>query len=382
MTEISSERLTETFKTLVEIDSVSKSELAVSKVIQKLLAPLDASFFIDDAGEKFGANTGNLIAKIHGDIQNQPVMFNAHMDTVEPGKGVTAVFKDGIFTSDGSTILGGDDKSAIAILIEVMRVLKENSIPHCPIELVFTISEEIGLLGAKHIDLSMITSKFGYALDSKNTDSIVTQAPAANRLEFKIHGKDAHAGAAPEKGINAISIAGKAIADLTLGRIDHETTCNIGIIQGGIATNIVPSLVTVKGEVRSHKKEKLDSVTSRIVNSFETAVGNTPPLPDDGGISKLDVSVEEDFPLFNIPDNHPVVVLAQKAAQNIERTLSPVQSGGGSDANIFCRNGITTTVLGTGMSDIHTVRESIRLEDMVDTAQLVLEIIKLHSQGH
>ncbi len=210
-----------------------------------------------------GSNTGNLIARFRGTAKDPPLLLNAHMDTVEPGKGVIPVFKDGIFTSDGTTILGADDKSAIAILLETIRVLQENNLPYGPLELVFTICEETGLLGAKYLDYDLITATYGYALDATDTEGIVTRAPGSDRLEFKIHGKDAHAGAAPEKGINAITLACKAIAGLEIGRIDHETTCNIGIIKGGIATNIVPNLVTVKGEIRSHNEEKLTRMTMK-----------------------------------------------------------------------------------------------------------------------
>jgi tripeptide aminopeptidase len=351
-------------------------------VYQKMKALFpEKSKVVDHAGSKIGSNTGNIIAKFKGNINVPPLLLNAHMDTVDPGEGISAVLKDGTFTSDGTTVLGADDKSAIAILIETIRVLHEGDLSYGPLELVLTVCEEIGLLGAKNLDYSLISATYGYALDATDTEGIITRAPSANRLEFKVHGKDAHAGAAPEKGINAILLASKAIAGLELGRIDRETTCNIGIIEGGVAINIVPKLVTVKGEVRSHDEDKLNRITNEIVSSFKTVVDSYKKSPVDDGLPRLEVFIDHDFIRTHISDDHPVVTLARKASENLGRKMVTKTTGGGADANIFFEKGIVTGVLGTGMRDMHTVRESIRLEEMVRTTELVLEIIKLHARG-
>jgi tripeptide aminopeptidase len=378
---INRDRLAQSFKFLVEIDSVSKEERTISGEIQKILQSMGAETWIDGAGDKVGGDTGNLIARFKGSRQTSPLLLNAHMDTVEPGKGVTAVFTDGVFTSDGTTILGADDKSAIAIILEAIKVIQENNLPYGSLELVFTVCEEIGLLGAKHLDFDLITAKFGYSLDATDTEGIVTRAPSANHLEFKVHGKDAHAGAAPEKGINAILLASQAIAVLELGRIDHETTCNIGIIEGGTATNIVPNLVTVKGEVRSHDEEKLNKITQKMVSSFKGVVENYKGMTSDHGLPGLETRIQKDFSRTSIPEDHPVVTLACRAADNLGRKMVTKTSGGGADANIFFEKGIMMGVLGTGMRDMHTVRESVGLDDMVRATELLLEIIRLHSQG-
>ena len=262
-----------------------------------------------------------------------------------------------------------------------MRVLQENDLPYGSIELVLTICEEIGLLGAKHLDFSLITARYGYSLDATDTEGIVTRSPAANRLEFKVHGKDAHAGAFPEKGINAIFLASKAIGRLEIGRIDQETTCNIGTIEGGVATNIVPNLVTVKGEVRSHDEKKLIKVTDAIVGAFKNAVEEFSKISSSDDLPRVEVFINKDFSSTKIPDNHPVVTLARKAAANLGREMSVKTTGGGADANIFFEKGIVMGVLGTGMRDMHTVRESVRLDDMVKTVELLLEIIKLQAKG-
>jgi tripeptide aminopeptidase len=204
---INTARLAQIFKFLVEIDSVSKEEGAIAQALKKILEELGAETTFDAAGEKIGSQSGNLIAKFKGPAAVPPLLLSAHMDTVEPGRGVQAILREGVFESDGTTILGADDKSAIAILIEAIRTLQENQLPHGPLELVLTVCEEIGLMGAKHLDFSLISAPYGYVLDATDTQGIITRAPAANHLEFEIYGKDAHAGASPEKGINAILLA-------------------------------------------------------------------------------------------------------------------------------------------------------------------------------
>ncbi len=377
---INTERLTNLFTRIVAIDSISGHEQAISVEIQKITQDLGAVCETDSSGRNTGSNTGNLILKFKGSRPGKPLLLSAHMDTVEPGCGIKPRLQDGIFSSDGSTILGADDKSAIAIILEVITVLIENQLPHCPLEFVLTTCEEAGLQGAKHLDFSLISATQGYVLDTSDTGIIVTRAPAANRLEFKIIGKDAHAGVAPEEGINAIYYASKAIAGLELGRIDHETTCNIGVITGGIATNIIPNMVTVRGEVRSHNNKKLEIETERILKSFQNAVKSKTANEDQPELPRLEYSIENDFPLTNIPEDHSVITIAQQAAKNLGRTLKLKSTGGGSDANIFFENGIMAGVIGTGMTDMHTVRESIKLEDMVQTANLLLEIIRLYSE--
>ncbi|UCF90962.1 MAG: M20/M25/M40 family metallo-hydrolase [Desulfobacterales bacterium] len=376
---ISRERLADTFKLLVAIDSVSKKEGKFAHELKRKLESLGAQTLFDGAGAKMGGETGNLIARLEGNTAVPPLLLNAHMDTVQPGQGITPVFEDGNFFSDGTTILGADDKSAIAIVLEVLRVLKEDHLDHGPLEIVFTVCEEIGLMGAKNLDFSLITAEYGYTLDATDTEGIITQAPAANRLEFKVHGRDAHAGAAPEKGINAILLASQAIANLKLGRIDRETTCNIGQIEGGLATNIVPPSVTVKGEVRSHDEEKLKQVTDEMVAAFQRAVAAFPGVSADDDLPRLEYKVDNDFPRTYIPEDHPVVTLARQAAENLGRNMATKITGGGADANIFFSKGIMLGVLGTGMRDMHTVRENVKLDDMVKTAELLLEIIRVQT---
>jgi tripeptide aminopeptidase len=321
------------------------------------------------------------VAKFKGTVDVPPMMLCGHMDTVEPGNGIEPVLKDGIFRSKGDTILGADDKSALAIIIEVMRVLKENNLPHGPIEVVFTICEEAGLLGAKHFDLSLIDSTMGYILDATDLGGIFTRAPFASRFKITFNGKAAHSGAAPEKGVSAVVLASKMISALPWGRIDFETTCNVGKIEGGVATNIIPEKAVLMGEVRSHDRKKRDDIVRDITVTAERVTAEAKQTSPDSNFPTVDIHFEEDFPGTNIPDDHPVVVLAKKAASNIGMPMVSKTTGGGADANIFFGNGIVCGVLGTGMTDVHTLQESIDLKDMVDTARLMLEIVDLHAQS-
>lgn len=375
---INSERLKETFLALVQIDSISKEEDEIGGELLARLSKLGARTEVDDAGIKVGGTMGNIIARIEGSMDGEPLLLSAHMDTVEPGKGVVPQFVDGCFSSVGDTILGADDKSALAVILEVLECLREHRLPHGPLEVVFSICEEVGLLGAKHLDPSRLRARCGYVLDTRNPEAVITRAPAANHLKFSVFGKSAHAGSSPEKGINAIALASKAIAQLEIGRIDSETTCNIGIIQGGLATNIVPDLVVAQGEVRSHSKERLDQVTGTIVKAFERVVGEYVGAGENDR-PRLKSEVISDFDLLAIAEDAPVVELALHAADTLGVKLQPARSGGGSDANVLAGYGIQAVVLGTGMTDVHTVNESIRLDDMVQTARLVLEIIQLHA---
>ncbi len=376
---INEKRLGDCFTKLAQIDSESFDEAVIAGVLEEILTDLGATVAFDNAAEKVGGNCGNLIATFKGSMDADPIFLSGHMDTVKPGKGVKVQFKDGVFRSDGTTILGSDDKSALAILIEVMTVIKENNLPCPPVEIIISVCEEMGLLGAKHLDFSMVTSSFGYILDSTDTEGIVTRAPSANKITAKVYGRAAHAGAAPENGISALFAASRAISGLELGRIDEETTCNLGLIAGGAATNIVPEYVEVNGEARSHDLDKLARVTQGIVDAFETACAKLRKPGED--LPRAEVEVEQDFPNTNIPEDHPVIVLARKAAKNLGRSLASKTIGGGADANIFFGKGLMAGVIGTGMTDVHTLKESVKLQDMVNCAELVLEILKIHAKG-
>ncbi|MEW6327857.1 MAG: M20/M25/M40 family metallo-hydrolase [Thermodesulfobacteriota bacterium] len=383
-------RLAGEFLRLVQIDSPSRQEGAIAQYVRKIFESLGAGVIEDKAGPSIGSESGNLIVRIPGTRRDlPPLMFNAHLDTVEPGKGIKVIQEDETFRSDGQTILGADDKSGIAILIEAVRSLQENKTAHGPLEFVFTVCEEIGLFGAKSLDYSLLQARMGYALDTSSTTRIISGAPEANSLYIKVHGRAAHAGLEPEKGINAIQIAGAALAAMQLGRIDHETTANIGLVRGGTARNIIPDYIELEGEVRSHDRQKLADHTEHIRGCLERTVlaykeKHIPPFekrqPDDN-LPDWHMEIVTEYPLMAVGDSHPVVILAQEAGKNLERRLTPKKSGGGSDANIFNAHGIATVILGTGMQSVHTTNEYIHLEDMAQTVQLIMEIISTYSRS-
>jgi tripeptide aminopeptidase len=375
---VNRERLARTFMDLVRIDSISRHEGRICRELETRLRALGLETFVDTAGGQVGADTGNLIGRFQGNTAAEPLLLSAHMDTVEPGRGIEPRLANGIFTSSGETILGADDKAGLSIILETLACIREQGLPCAPLEVVFSVCEEIGLQGAKHLDFDRLTARMGFVLDTRNPDVIVTRAPAANRIRLQIDGKAAHAGAEPEKGINAIAVAAQAIGHLALGRIDEETTCNLGIIEGGVATNIVPARVVVHGEVRSHDKGKLDAATQTIVNGFQQAVAQ---YGDAGNPCRprLSVDVWSDFDRLSIADDHRVVKLACRAAADLGRKLYTATSGGGSDANIFARHGIMTGILGTGCEKVHTIEERVALADMVRACSLLAQIIRLHA---
>jgi len=373
------ERLKETFRSLVVQDSVSRREGALAADLRFRLEKLGAEVLIDSSASSTGSDTGNLIARLPGNSAVPPLLLNAHMDTVQPGQGVRVRFHDGVFTSDGTTILGADDKSAIAVIVEALDVLNERRLPRGPLEVVFTVCEEVGMVGAKNLDFGLISAAYGYALDASDTEGIILRTPSADRFTIRVIGKDAHAGAHPELGINAIHLAAKAMADLAIGRIDQETTCNIGWIEGGLATNIVPPLVTIKGEARSHDEGKLQRLTEKILQAFERVVVDHRSTPGEDGLPRLETEVARSYSRTRIPEDHPLVLLARRAAANLGRQMRSKISGGGSDANIFFEKGIPLGILGTGMREVHSTREHVRLEDMVKAVELLVEIIRLHA---
>jgi tripeptide aminopeptidase len=378
---IDSRRMTEHFLKLVQIDSLSKKERAVALVLQKDLEALGAKVEFDEAGTAVGGDIGNLIARLPGtDPARPPLLLSAHMDTVVPGEGIKPVVEGGKIRSDGTTILGGDDKSGIAIIMEVLRTLQDEKIPHGEIEVVFTICEEFGLVGAKHLDISKLKSKYGLVLDCDNVGFLFTQSPSSDRLEFKVHGLEAHAGVCPEQGISAIQIASEAISKMKLGRIDFETTANVGIIQGGSATNIVPNYVYVKAESRSHSNEKLAAQTAHMQECFQKAAEKYSVEVDGKKIrGRIEEKIWRDYDRMNVDKTTPIVQSVLQAAKNLSYRVETKATGGGCDANVFNQKGITVANLGTGMHNIHTVKEWLSIDELTQAAKIVLETVRQFS---
>jgi tripeptide aminopeptidase len=381
---INQDRLKNLLIQLIKIDSLSRKERNVALRLQREMETLGAEVWIDDAGEKVGGDTGNLIAHFRGTaLGAPPLLLSAHMDTVVPGEGIVPVLDGDILRTDGRTVLGGDDKSGVAIICEVLRVVRENQIPCSDIDVVFTICEEAGLIGAKCLDVSRLRARTGLVLDSDSVGFLFTKAPAANRIEFRVRGLEAHAGACPEKGISAIKVAAEGIARMQLGRIDHETTANIGVIEGGMAVNIVPNSVVLRGQARSHNEEKLERQTQHMLQCLkEAAAGHILELDGKHFQATVEAQIDRDYDRMDVPDDSAIVRLVQAAAKNLRVELKTLATGGGCDANVLNRKGLQVANLSTGMRDIHTVNEWLDLKDLYLSAKMVLEIVRLNGASH
>ena len=369
---------------LIKIDSLSRREYDVAMRLKRELEELGAEVSIDDAGAKVGGNVGNLIAKFPGNAPaSQPLLLSAHMDTVVPGEGIVPILEGDILRTDGTTVLGGDDKSGVAIICEVMRVIKDNGLPCSAVDVVFTICEEAGLIGAKCLDIASLRARTGLVLDSDSVGFLFTRAPAANRMEFRVHGLEAHAGVCPEKGINAIQVAAEGIAQMQLGRIDHETTANIGVVEGGMAVNIVPNQVILKGEARSHDSDKLKRQTEHMQRCLEEAAARH-SLEFDGKRhqARVEAKIERDYDRMDVPESAAIVQLVHAAARNLHLDVKTHATGGGCDANVLNQKGLVVANLGTGKREINTVNEWLDLKDLYLSAQMVLEVVRLNATEH
>lgn len=374
---INSQRLSDEFFNLASIDSPSFKEAAIAAYLQQRFTKLGAVVSFDTAGAAIGSDSGNMIARFPGTREGDPFIVCLHMDTVSPAENVRPVLRDGIFTSAGDTILGADDKAGIAELIEAIEVMHEGNIPYGPLEVVITICEEQGLMGAKVFDFNSLKAKRGIALDTTGINRIINRAPAANRIKIDISGIEAHAGISPEQGISAIMIAARAISRMTLGRVDTHTTANIGTISGGIATNIIPGQVSLRGEVRSHLPERLQQVTEEIVRCIEEEVySNSVVIDSETRHATMAIEINEDFPAMQVPETASIVQLVLNAGKTLQRPQQVAAAGGGSDANIFTGHGIEMVILGTGMAKVHTPQEQVAVADMEKVSELLIEIIR------
>ncbi|MDR3562155.1 MAG: M20/M25/M40 family metallo-hydrolase [Negativicutes bacterium] len=366
---IDRERMVAEFCELVKIASPSRGERLAADAAKAKLTALGLEVLEDDVAANFGGNSGNVIGYLKGSAPAPVVMLSAHLDCVEPCVGIEPEVKDGVITSRGDTILGADDKAGVVGILEALRVIGEKNISHGDIQVIFTVAEETGLCGAKFIDKKLLRADFGYILDSGGTPGrIVNSAPGQDNVTVVIRGKAAHAGMAPEDGVNAIMVAGKAMARLNQGRIDAETTANVGIIKGGIATNIVPDQVEISCEARSRDLAKLAAQTKHMVETFTQAAA------ENG--ARAEISVETAYEPYVLAVDSPVITAAVKAAQSVGFAATLEATGGGSDANFFNKYGIPSAVLGVGMSKVHTTEEYVTVDDLERTARLVVSLVQ------
>jgi tripeptide aminopeptidase len=378
---VNRDRLKDEFLDLARIGSVSKREGNVAKRLTAILEGMGATVEIDDAGPKVGSDTGNLLARFPGTAPDvAPFLLCGHMDTVPPADHVRPVVQGDIIRSDGTTVLGGDDKAGIVAILEAVRLLRERRIPHGPIDVLMTICEELGLVGAKHFDVGRLRARTGLILDCDGVHELITRAPAANHLQFVVHGLEAHAGLAPEQGISAVRVAAEAVAAMRLGRVDAATTANIGRIEGGLAINIVPNRVVLRGETRSLTVEGLEAQTRHMVACFEEAAArHRVTVAGRDHTARVEARVERDYEPLAVADDTRIVRLVRAAAERLAKPFTTRSTGAASDANVFSGRGVEVANLGCGMRQIHTVNEWVDVNDMVATTELLVETVRGHA---
>lgn len=370
---INKERILNTFLELVKIDSETGNEQTVQPILKDKFESLGLQVKEDHASSIEGLGANNLICTLPSNISDKKVpklYFTSHMDTVVPGINIKPQVKDdGYIYSDGTTVLGADDKAGLAALIETIEQIKERDLPHGQIQFVITVGEESGLVGAKALDTQLLDADFGYAVDaSKDVGTTVVGAPTQMNIYTTIKGKTAHA-STPTKGVSAINIAAKAISRMKLGQIDKLTTANIGKFHGGSATNIVADEVILEAEARSHNDESIHTQVQHMKETFEATA------KEFGG--EAHVEIETSYPGFKVEDDEDVTKYARASAVALGLKGDTCIAGGGSDGNIMNRYGIPSVILGVGYENIHTTSERISTNDLYMLASQILKIIEL-----
>ncbi len=366
---INEARIRTEFDELVRIDSESFNERQMADRMKEKLSEIGIQAKEDDTGEKIGGNAGNLFGKLKGDLPGSPILLSGHMDTVSPGNGKKPIFhEDGTITSDGTTVLGGDDLTGVVAILEGIRAVKEAGIPHRDIEILLAVAEEPFTRGSSEFDFSQVNAKGSYVLDVTGpVGTAILQAPTILSFEAAVKGRAAHAGFEPEKGIHAIQIASRAITELKLGHVDDETTLNVGLISGGSVVNAVPELCTCKGEIRSYSHEKAMETMEGVRRVFENAVEKTG--------AELSFTYRLHVKAFHLEPDAPVAANFAKACRTLGIEPKFGSTFGGSDGNTMMQHGIPCAVLSCGMYDVHSVREYAKLQDIVNGARLIAELI-------
>ncbi len=368
MSTIDKNSLVQRLLAYVQIDSETGFEADMSARLVQDFKDMGCEVYTDSVKEATKSTGNNVYAILKGDESLEPLLFCSHMDTVVPGKGIKPkVCDDGYIRSDGTTILGGDDKAGICAIMEAMIAAKSGT--HRTVQAIITVREESGMFGAKNLDYSKVIAKNGIILDSSGgPNAIITGAPGQNKITAKIKGRTAHAGIEPESGISAIQVAANAVANMQLLRIDEETTCNIGTFAANGPTNIVAENCEIVMEVRSRNTQKLQNHTKHLVDCISDAC------------QKFGASFEHEvltsYLGYFYEDSHPLVQRVMSAAKSINLLPVTKMSGGGSDANVFNQNGITALNMGVGMEKVHTKNEQLCIDDMVNASRVCLALMR------
>lgn len=374
---INEKRMLDTFLKLVRTDSESFHEGKIQQMLAAELKKLGGSVYVDKAGKKIGSDAqGNIIASFKGESGKKTFLLSSHMDTVQPGKGVKPSVKNGRVVTDGTTVLGGDDKAGIAVILEILAALKESKTPHAPLQVIFTLNEENGMGGAKNLDYSKIKGRDGLILDNESAEELLVRGPAVCDFLVEIKGVAAHAGVCPEKGISALEVAAKALSMMKLGRVDAETVCNFGVVEGGKVTNAVMPLLKLKGEARSLNPRKLQKQVKHMKDCFAKAA-KLFVRKVDGETIKPQIVIETPlrYGALNIPKTAAAVKLVQAAGRKHGVKIKAVASGGGCDANVTCQHGLLMPNLGLGVDKCHSTKEYLELKDFYKAARIVLDAV-------
>ena len=356
------------FLDLVAIPSPPGEERGVADAVLRYLNDLGLKPDEDGCGPEIGSTMGNIYARIDATAEGTPLFFCAHLDTVPPSGPLDPVVEDGVVRNAGGTILGADNKSAVAAMLEgVRRVLSENR-PHAGIELLFTPKEEVGLVGAHAFDHDRLHAQLGYVYDqAAPIGEVILGAPWAQGMQVRYHGRASHSGMFPEEGRSAIQAAARAIADLRLGRVDEETTANVGVISGGTAGNIVPEWCEFLAEARSQDERKLSTFVQEMLDSFTFAATATD--------CEVEWELRKSYTGYRFKVSEDVVKLASSALEQCGFSVSYALSGGAADANAFNERGRRCVNLANGMTDIHTSEERIAVADLAAMTDVTVALV-------
>jgi tripeptide aminopeptidase len=363
------ERLHETFAALCRIESPSGRERECADWVARELEEMGLSVEEDDAGPRAGSDAGNLLARVPG-TGEQSILICAHLDTVPPAAPIEPVVVDGGWENANEGILGADNKAAVAVALELARgLLAEPEPPPVGIELLFTVCEEVALRGAKEFDPARLRSRYGYVFDHATPiGEIVLASPTYHRIMAEFHGRAAHAGIRPENGRSAIAAAAKGIATMRLGRLDAETTANVGTISGGTNANVVPERCRIEAEARSLDPVRVEAVATEMIDHLQDAA--------DAGECDLDVVVEKMFEGFRIRARSDSVTTAERALSACGYNPRHINTGGGSDANALQVNGFECICLANGTERNHEPTERVSvdaLDGMLEVAYALVE---------
>jgi tripeptide aminopeptidase len=358
-----------TFLELAALPTPPGEERAVADRVLDYLAALGLEADEDDAGAKVGSTIGNVYCRLEPNGgAGEPLFFCAHLDTVPPEAQIEPVLEDGVIRNAAGTILGADNKAAVAVMLEATRRLLAENRPHGGVELLFTPKEEVGLHGAAAFDHERLHARVGYVYDqAAPIGEVILGAPYAHSMEIKFHGRAAHAGMYPEDGRSAIAAAAKAIADFKLGRIDEDSTANVGLVSGGTAGNIVPEWCSFLAEARSHDPQKLADLVREMLESATFAAG----LEE----CEVETEVHKSYSGYRFKRDDLAVRIARLGLERSGFEPTFTLSGGAADANVFNERGLACVNLANGMAEIHTPDEHIAVSDLERMVDVTLALV-------